>query len=142
MIDRTRQDHWRDVIHEITHDVLPLVGDSVKGVRERATMQVQIADRIIALLAGREDQRAIARIVNVAHEIAWSAGVGGRETAGAIVSYLATSPDEITPFMSGELSPLDFEGDWIRGGFLSWHSVSGEIIHPEDLQPAEKPCDG
>lgn len=90
----------------------------------------------------RGEQRAIARIVNAARAIGWQAGVGGRETAGAIVSYLATSPDEIAPFVAGELSPIDFAGDWVRGGCLTWHAVNGKVVSPEEtraaLHPGEK----
>ena len=81
----------------------------------------------------RGELRAIARIVNAARAIAWQAGVGGRETAGAIVSYLATSPDEIAPFIAGELSPIDFAGDWMRGGCLTWHAANGKVVSPEDV---------
>lgn len=80
----------------------------------------------------RGEQRAIARLVNVARAIGWQAGVGGRETAGAIVSYLATSPDEIEPFVAGELSPIDFAGDWMRGGCLTWHAKDGRVVSPAD----------
>lgn len=86
----------------------------------------------------RGEMRAVARIVNVARAIGAQAGVGGRETAGAIVSYLATSPDEIGPFMDGKLSPLDFKGDWMRGGCLSWHAANGKVVHPEDLAAQEE----
>lgn len=81
----------------------------------------------------RGEQRAIDRIVNAAHAIGWQAGVGGRETAGAIASYLATSPDEIEPFIAGTLSPLDFVGDWMRGGCLTWHGANGQIVSPAAL---------
>lgn len=82
---------------------------------------------------------AIARLTHVARAIAWQAGVGGRETAGAIVSYLATSPDEIEPFVMGTLSPLDFQGDWMRGGCLTWHAANGKVVDPAALssRPAE-----
>lgn len=80
----------------------------------------------------RGEQRAIARVVNAARAIGFQAGVGGRETAGAIVSYLATSPDEIAPFVAGELTPLDFAGDWMRGGCLTWHAANGKVVSPED----------
>lgn len=88
----------------------------------------------------RGERRAIARIVMVAEAISFQAGVGGRETAGAILSYLATSPDEIAPFVAGDLSPLDFKGDWMRGGCLTWHAVDGKVVSPDDLSPA--PVDG
>ncbi len=74
------------------------------------------------------DKRVIARLVQAAEAIGLQAGVGERETAGAIVSYLATSPDEIGPFVDGTLSPVDFAGDWISGGRLSWHAADGRIV--------------
>jgi len=74
---------------------------------------------------------AIATLDDAAEAIAWQAGVGGRETAGAIVSYLATSPDEIEPFFAGKLSPIDFAGDWMRGGRLSWQGADGKVWTPE-----------
>ena len=85
------------------------------------------------------EQKAIARIVNVSRAIGWQAGVGGRETAGAIVSYLATSPDEIAPFVSGDLSPLDFAGDWMRGGCLTWHASHGQVVSPEEFASTKSP---
>ena len=42
-------DHLRSIIHSATHAVLPLVDDVTGlGIRTRATMQVEIADRILA----------------------------------------------------------------------------------------------
>lgn len=80
----------------------------------------------------------IARLAFVAREIGWQAGVGARETAGAIVSYLAISPDEIEPFVTGDLSPLDFKGDWMRGGCLTWQAANGKVVAPSDLARGEK----
>ncbi len=85
----------------------------------------------------RGERRAIARLVNVAGDIAWQAGVGGRETAGVIVSYLATSPEEIAPFVAGDLSLIDFAGDWMRGGCLSWHGADGRVWTPEAAAAAK-----
>lgn len=83
-------------------------------------------------------KRVIIELAKAAHAIAWQAGVGGRETAGAIVSYLATSPDEIMPFIEGKLSPFDFAGDWIRGGCLSWHTDRGNVVHPSALSTDDR----
>jgi hypothetical protein len=99
-----------------------------KAIRRRASLPASPGT-----LERRGEMRSVARIVNVARAIGAQAGVGGRETAGAIVSYLATSADEIGPFMDGKLSPLDFKGDWMRGGCLSWHAANGKVVHPEDL---------
>lgn len=84
------------------------------------------------------DKRVIARIAQAAEAIGFQAGVGERETAGAIVSYLATSPDEIAPFVDGNLSPVDFAGDWISGGCLSWHAADGRVVRPA-IDPKNKP---
>lgn len=76
------------------------------------------------------EKTVLARLVQAAEAIGFQAGVGERETAGAIVSYLATSPDEIAPFVDGSLSPVDFAGDWISGGCLSWHAADGRVVRP------------
>lgn len=58
-------DRWRSAIHEVTHDVLPLVGDKVRDVRGRAAMQVQIADRVIARLLARDEALIGERLVRL-----------------------------------------------------------------------------
>lgn len=35
--------------------------------------------------------------------------------------------------MDGELSPIDFAGDWMRGGCLTWRAVNGKVVSPEDV---------
>jgi len=87
-----------------------------------------------------EAKAVIAKIAEAAHAIGIQAGVGGRETAGAIVSYLMTSPEEIEPFINGKLSPVDFKGDWISGGSLSWHASNGRVVFP--ATPASHASDG
>ncbi|WP_139809982.1 hypothetical protein [Sphingomonas azotifigens] len=95
--------------------------------------------RLRAAGADRQaDKRVIARLVQAAEAIGFQAGVGERETAGAIVSYLATSPNEIAPFVDGTLSPIDFAGDWISGGCLSWHAADGRVVRPA-IDPKNKP---
>lgn len=87
--------------------------------------------RLRATALDRRAEKAVfARLVQAAEAIGFQAGVGERETAGAIVSYLATSPDEIAPFVDGTLSPVDFAGDWISGGCLSWHAADGRVVRP------------
>lgn len=116
----------------IPHYASPRYGTHLLTVAEAE----QIMEQVFTTPPAREaEKRVIARIVQAAEAIGFQAGVGGRETAGAIVSYLATSPDEIAPFVDGKLSPIDFAGDWMRGGCLSWHAVNGEIVHPAALNP-------
>lgn len=122
-----------------TNDAWRRVGDAARdiadGIRALPTpFTPEASEQVEALREAerRGEQRAIARLVNVSRAIGFQAGVGGRETAGAIASYLATSPDEIAPFMDGELSPLDFKGDWMRGGCLTWHGGNGKVVSPED----------
>lgn len=95
--------------------------------------------RLRADAVDRHAEKAVfARLVQAAQAIGFQAGVGERETAGAIVSYLATSPDEIAPFVDGTLSPVDFAGDWISGGCLSWHAADGRVVRPS-IDPKNKP---
>ncbi|WP_185998192.1 hypothetical protein ACLIMP_04380 [Novosphingobium aerophilum] len=81
-------------------------------------------------LADWTPARFIEFVASVSEQMAWGAGVGGRETAGGIISYLALKPEHIEPFLNGGISELPDE--WIKGGRLSWHAVSGKIMHPGD----------
>lgn len=72
----------------------------------------------------------IARIVEVSENIAFHAGVGGMETAGSIVSYLAKHPDQIPALMAGTLSVLDWPRAWHAHGVLTWHGTDGKIYSP------------
>lgn len=81
-------------------------------------------------------EEAIARVAQVAQAIGWQAGVGGMETAGTIVSYLAVHPERIAPFLAEGESPVDWP-DFVHGGCLTWHAQDGgELIHPTNLQRA------
>jgi len=73
----------------------------------------------------------IARIVEMSQAIAWQAGVGGMETAGSIVSYLASHPEQIEPLMAGTLSLTDWPDRHHMHGVLSWHGADGKIYSPE-----------
>jgi hypothetical protein len=68
--------------------------------------------------------------------MAWQAGVGGRETAGAIISYLALKPEHIEPFLTGGISELPSE--WIDGGRLTWHAADGRVVHPDEVRDARE----
>lgn len=57
------------------------------------------------------------------------AGVGGMETAGALISYLAEHPEDIEPFMNGGI--FELPPNWIELGCLTWHAQNGKIVHPQ-----------
>lgn len=73
-------------------------------------------------------------IAKEAEQLGFLAGVGGRETAGAIISYLALKPEHIEPFLTGGLNELPHE--WIDGGRLTWHANNGRVVHPDEVREA------
>lgn len=81
-----------------------------------------------------ESKTVIDRIVELSEAIAWQAGVGGMETAGSIVSYLADRPEHIPALMAGKLSVLDWPIGWHEHGRLTWHGMDGRIHKPEDVR--------
>lgn len=78
----------------------------------------------------------IVRIAEVAQAIGWQAGIGGMETAGSIVSFLARHPEHIDDFMAGRTSVMDWPADWHTQGCLSWHGMDGKIHRPEEVRRA------
>lgn len=85
-------------------------------------------------LADWTPARLIEHIAAASEAMAWQAGVGGRETAGAIISYLALKPEHIEPFLNGGISELPSE--WMDGGRLTWHGMNGKIVHPTEVREA------
>lgn len=81
-------------------------------------------------LAGWGPERFLDRLAADAEGFAWSAGVGGRETAGALVSYLVNHPEHIEAYLNGGIFELPPE--WITGGRLTWHGKDGKVYSPED----------
>jgi len=71
----------------------------------------------------------IERIAHIAETFAAQAGVGGMETAGAMISYLAEHPRDIEPCLRFGL--FELPADWIKHGRLSWHAQKGgEVVDP------------
>lgn len=68
-------------------------------------------------------------VASVANAFAYQAGVGGMETAGGLVSFLARHPEHIPAFANG--GAFDLPDDWIENGCLTWQAVNGTIIHPD-----------
>lgn len=72
-------------------------------------------------------------VADRAEDFAWQAGVGGMETAGALISYLSEHPEDIEPFMVGGISELP--SNFLLCGRLTWHASKGGAI----VEPHEKP---
>jgi len=75
----------------------------------------------------------LSRMIATSVAIGWQAGVGGRETAGAIVSYLGKHPERLKAFIDGDENPFDWGEEWIKGGVLTWQTKDGRIIDPASL---------
>ena len=71
-------------------------------------------------------------LANSAYAFAWQAGVGGMETAGSFVSYLAEHPEDIEPFCNGGAGELP--DDFFRRGCLTYHASNGKIVHPQAVR--------
>lgn len=79
------------------------------------------------------EAETIERIAQVAEAVGMQAGVGGMETAGAIVSYLANHPDLIKPFVAGKISTIDFSPRWLVEGRLTWLGRDDKIHDAGDV---------
>lgn len=83
--------------------------------------------------------RMIREIAVASDTLASMAGVGGVETAGAVISYLAAHPEKIDLFMQRGVSGLmdDAPGgprDLHAQGCLTWHRKDGKVTTPQDLR--------
>ena len=74
--------------------------------------------------------QAIKQIARSAEVMAEQAGIGGMETAGAIVSFLARNPEWTGAFFKNG-SIFDLPLDWNERGCLTWHAMNGKIVHPD-----------
>ncbi len=77
----------------------------------------------------------IAYVAKVSEAMAIQAGVGGMETAGGIISYLAKHPDKLDAFLDEGV--FGFPDDWLFGGCLTWHGQNGKIVHPDYARRAK-----
>jgi hypothetical protein len=75
----------------------------------------------------------IAHIAKASEIFASQAGVGGMETAGSIISYLAEHPEHIDAFMACP-SLLDWPVGWHEQGRLTWHGMDGKVHSPEQAR--------
>lgn len=72
----------------------------------------------------------IEHVAKASEMIAWQAGVGGMETAGSIISYLAENPEALADFMETG-SIMDWPAGWHTHGRLTWHGMNGKLCSPE-----------
>lgn len=90
-------------------------------------------------MKGYDAQEVIERIASVAESVGRQAGVGGMETAGAIISYLADHPRDLEPFMNGGY--FELPGLMHQYGRLTWHGANGKIIRPDFARRARTIAD-
>jgi len=76
----------------------------------------------------------IRRIATIAESFGVEAGIGGMETAGNLISYLATHPRDIEPCLRFGIMELPL--DWHERGCLTWHSETGRVVHPDQARRA------
>lgn len=79
-------------------------------------------------------QEVIQHIAKVAAAVGSQANVGGMETAGAILSYLAEHPRDLEPFMNGGI--FELPADLHMHGRLTWHGRDGKLHTPEHARRA------
>lgn len=77
----------------------------------------------------------ICHVATVSEAIGFQAGVGGRETAGAIISYLYDKPDKLDAFMKNGVFGWDSD-EWVTGGRLTWQANDGKVWHPAEARAA------
>lgn len=75
-------------------------------------------------------QECIDYIAAASAALGQAAGVGGMETAGALISYLHRFPKDLEPFVNGGIFELPM--DWALQGSLTWHAQKdGRVMSPE-----------
>lgn len=79
----------------------------------------------------------IQRIAAIAHAVGWQAGVGGMDTAGAIVSYLANNPDQTATLLTEGVFATEHQlPEYPEQGCLTWVGMNGKVIAPETARAA------
>lgn len=77
----------------------------------------------------------IKQLATRSEAFAWQAGVGGVETVGHIISYLAENPQHVEPFLNG--GNFELPMNWIENGCLTYRAINGQIVHPQTARHAQ-----
>jgi len=88
-------------------------------------------------ISADELARVTAFLAEQAAGFSSSASVGGMETAGGFVSYLACHPDKCEQWLTDPISAMPKDARFWLYGCLSWHGKDGEIHHPRDARDVE-----
>lgn len=78
--------------------------------------------------------QVIDRLAEIAAAMSVQAGVGGMETAGHLVSYLADHPRDIEPLL--RFGVFELPMDWHERGSLTYHACNGKVTHPQHARQA------
>lgn len=74
------------------------------------------------------------KVAVVSENVAFQAGVGGCETAGAIISYLSAHPEKLATFMDGGFCDLtDDPAQLHHNGRLSWFGTDGKVYNAQTV---------
>ena len=79
-------------------------------------------------------QRFIDLIESRSDTFAAHAGVGGVETLGHLVGYLADNPQDLEPFLVGGFSELP--DNWLRRHSLTFHCLDGKVRDHDEAHRA------
>jgi hypothetical protein len=74
----------------------------------------------------------IERLSDCAEALGEDAGIGGMETAGMVLSFLANRPDWLGAFMKGGITALP--SDFFERGLLTFHGADGKVRLPRELR--------
>lgn len=110
----------------------------LRDMLERATAEANSADPVEVFRRGILD--FIHELAVASDTFAGMAGVGGIETAGSLISYLAAHPEKIDLFMQQGIFGL-MDGapggprDLHAQGCLTWHRKGdGKVTTPQELR--------
>ena len=84
-----------------------------------------------------ELRRVTAYLAQLAADFSYQAGVGGMETAGGFVSFLAANPERAEDFIADPICLGGYPVKYHVEGCLSWHGADQEIHNPREIRRME-----
>lgn len=118
--------------------------DEGASLRDRAVAAAPSSQQAVSpvpasIPSANEMRRVTQFLAQIASDVAYQAGVGGMETAGGFVSYLAANPERVEAFMAGGV--FDIPPQFHVEGCLSWHGMDGKIHRPRDIRARQGRAD-